>query len=193
MNGPGQRGRPPPLTGRPTRPPYRTDRCHPQNGRVRPRGEGVRAVPLLAPALVGLTVFGIAPTLLSVLWGGTDKSLVRAGVDPATLADTDGVLAAADRVRGAASGVTAVDLPTGQQFGYWWPWGAAAGRAPHAGVLRRGGAAAPGRYPRLSPGRPGGSQSGRSGIPLAPPSGRTARTWCTWTRPASKLRAEPAR
>jgi len=43
-------------------------------GTVR-RREGVRAVPLLAPALIGLAVFAIGPTLLSVLWGGTDKSL----------------------------------------------------------------------------------------------------------------------
>ncbi len=39
------------------------------------RREGVRAIPLLAPALIGLAVFAIGPTLLSVLWGGTDKSL----------------------------------------------------------------------------------------------------------------------
>jgi multiple sugar transport system permease protein len=33
------------------------------------------AVPFLAPALVFLVVFLLAPTLLSVFWGGTDKSL----------------------------------------------------------------------------------------------------------------------
>jgi multiple sugar transport system permease protein len=35
----------------------------------------VAAVPFLAPALVFLVVFLLAPTLLSVFWGGTDKSL----------------------------------------------------------------------------------------------------------------------
>ncbi len=35
----------------------------------------VTAVPFLAPALVFLVVFLLAPTLLSVFWGGTDKSL----------------------------------------------------------------------------------------------------------------------
>ncbi len=39
------------------------------------RREGASAAPLLAPALIGLAVFAIGPTLLSVLWGGTDKSL----------------------------------------------------------------------------------------------------------------------
>ena len=33
------------------------------------------AMPFLAPALVFLVVFLLAPTLLSVFWGGTDKSL----------------------------------------------------------------------------------------------------------------------
>src|SRR3954466_1490124 len=33
------------------------------------------AAPFLAPALVFLVVFLLAPTLLSVFWGGTDKSL----------------------------------------------------------------------------------------------------------------------
>jgi multiple sugar transport system permease protein len=33
------------------------------------------AVPFLAPALVFLVVFLLAPTVLSVFWGGTDKSL----------------------------------------------------------------------------------------------------------------------
>jgi multiple sugar transport system permease protein len=35
----------------------------------------VAAVPFLAPALVFLVVFLLAPTLLGVFWGGTDKSL----------------------------------------------------------------------------------------------------------------------
>ena len=35
-------------------------------------------------------------------------------------------------------------------------------------------------------------QSGRSGIPLLPPSGRTASTWCTWISLAANARAEPA-
>ncbi len=39
------------------------------------RREGLLAAPLLAPPLIGLAVFAVGPTLLSVLWGGTDKSL----------------------------------------------------------------------------------------------------------------------
>ncbi|MDQ1648367.1 MAG: multiple sugar transport system permease protein [Frankiaceae bacterium] len=35
----------------------------------------VTAMPFLAPALVFLVVFLLAPTLLSIFWGGTDKSL----------------------------------------------------------------------------------------------------------------------
>ena len=50
-----------------------------------------------------------------------NKSLLaKAGVDPSTLADTAGVTAAADKIKQAVPGVTALDLPTGQQFGYWY-------------------------------------------------------------------------
>jgi multiple sugar transport system permease protein len=35
----------------------------------------VAAAPFLAPALIFLVVFLLAPTLLSIFWGGTDKSL----------------------------------------------------------------------------------------------------------------------
>jgi len=46
--------------------------------------------------------------------------LSKAGVDPKTLSTTDGVLAAAARIKAANLGVQAIDLPTGQQFGQWY-------------------------------------------------------------------------
>lgn len=69
---------------------------------------------------VGGTQYGI-PQQVSVPVLMYDKTLLtKAGVDPATLTDTAGVLAAADKIKRAVPGVTALDLPTGQQFAYWF-------------------------------------------------------------------------
>jgi multiple sugar transport system substrate-binding protein len=46
--------------------------------------------------------------------------LAKAGVDPKTLATTDGVLAAAAKIKAADPSIQPIDLPTGQQFGQWW-------------------------------------------------------------------------
>jgi len=46
--------------------------------------------------------------------------LAKAGVDPKTLATTDGVLAAADKIKATAGGIQPIDLPTGEQFGQWF-------------------------------------------------------------------------
>lgn len=45
--------------------------------------------------------------------------LQKAGVDPATLTTTDGVIAAADKIKASGQKVQPLDLPTGQQFGQW--------------------------------------------------------------------------
>lgn len=46
--------------------------------------------------------------------------LAKAGVDPKTLSTTDGVLAAAAKIKSSGAGVQAIDLPTGEQFGQWY-------------------------------------------------------------------------
>ncbi len=46
--------------------------------------------------------------------------LAKAGVDPKSLTDTVGVIAAADRIKAALPGVQPIDLPTGDQFGQWF-------------------------------------------------------------------------
>jgi multiple sugar transport system substrate-binding protein len=46
--------------------------------------------------------------------------LAKAGVDPTTLTTTDGVLAAAEKIKAADPGIQPIDLPTGQQFGQWY-------------------------------------------------------------------------
>ncbi|WP_397428668.1 extracellular solute-binding protein [Pseudofrankia sp. BMG5.37] len=46
--------------------------------------------------------------------------LAKAGVDPKTLTTTDGVLAAAEKIKASGGGVQPIDLPTGQQFGQWY-------------------------------------------------------------------------
>ena len=46
--------------------------------------------------------------------------LAKAGVDPTTLTTTDGVIAAAEKIKKADPGVQPIDLPTGQQFGQWY-------------------------------------------------------------------------
>jgi multiple sugar transport system substrate-binding protein len=46
--------------------------------------------------------------------------LTKAGVDPKTLATTDGVLAAAAKIKAADPSVQPLDLPTGQQFAQWY-------------------------------------------------------------------------
>ncbi|WP_198152947.1 extracellular solute-binding protein [Pseudofrankia sp. DC12] len=46
--------------------------------------------------------------------------LAKAGVDPKTLATTDGVLAAAAKIKAADPSIQPIDLPTGQQFGQWY-------------------------------------------------------------------------
>ncbi|KEZ38059.1 extracellular solute-binding protein [Frankia sp. CeD] len=45
--------------------------------------------------------------------------LQKAGVDPATLGTTDGVIAAADKIKASGQNIQPLDLPTGQQFGQW--------------------------------------------------------------------------
>ncbi|SNQ50043.1 ABC-type sugar transport system, periplasmic component [Frankia canadensis] len=45
--------------------------------------------------------------------------LQKAGVDPKTLTTTDGVIAAADKIKASGQNVQPIDLPTGQQFGQW--------------------------------------------------------------------------
>jgi multiple sugar transport system substrate-binding protein len=46
--------------------------------------------------------------------------LSKAGVDPATLTTTTGVLAAAEKIRASDPKILPIDLPTGQQFGQWF-------------------------------------------------------------------------
>ncbi len=46
--------------------------------------------------------------------------LAKAGVDPKSLADTAGVIAAADKIKSALPSVQPIDLPTGDQFGQWF-------------------------------------------------------------------------
>jgi multiple sugar transport system substrate-binding protein len=46
--------------------------------------------------------------------------LTKAGVDPKTLATTDGVLAAAAKIKAADPSIQPIDLPTGQQFAQWY-------------------------------------------------------------------------
>ncbi len=46
--------------------------------------------------------------------------LAKAGVDPASLKDTAGVLAAAEKIKATLPGVQPIDLPTGDQFGQWF-------------------------------------------------------------------------
>jgi len=76
-----------------------------------------RFVPL---GKVGGKQYGI-PQQVSVPVLMYDKAmLAKAGVDPSTLGDTAGLLAVADKIKKALPGVTAVDLPTGQQFAYWF-------------------------------------------------------------------------
>ncbi|CAO5176526.1 ABC-type sugar transport system, periplasmic component [Frankia sp. AiPs1] len=45
--------------------------------------------------------------------------LGKAGVDPATLSTSDGVLAAAEKIRASGQNVQPIELPTGQQLGQW--------------------------------------------------------------------------
>ncbi|WP_018505234.1 extracellular solute-binding protein [Parafrankia discariae] len=45
--------------------------------------------------------------------------LEKAGVDPKTLTTTDGVIAAADKIKASGQDVQPIDIPTGQQFGQW--------------------------------------------------------------------------
>jgi len=46
--------------------------------------------------------------------------LAKAGVDPSTLKTTDGVLAAATKIKIAYPGIQPIDLPTGDEFGQWY-------------------------------------------------------------------------
>lgn len=46
--------------------------------------------------------------------------LEAAGVDPATLATTDGVLAAAEKIKATSPDIQPIDLPVGEQFGQWY-------------------------------------------------------------------------
>ncbi|WP_250281961.1 MULTISPECIES: extracellular solute-binding protein [unclassified Frankia] len=46
--------------------------------------------------------------------------LAQAGVDPGSLKDTTGLLAAAEKIRQALPGVQPVDLPASDQFGQWF-------------------------------------------------------------------------
>ncbi|AEH11345.1 extracellular solute-binding protein family 1 [Candidatus Protofrankia datiscae] len=46
--------------------------------------------------------------------------LAQAGVDPRSLKDTTGLLAAAEKIKQALPGVQPVDLPTSDQFGQWF-------------------------------------------------------------------------
>ena len=46
--------------------------------------------------------------------------LEAAGVDPATLTTTDGVLAAAEKIKASGQRIQPIDLPTGEQFGQWF-------------------------------------------------------------------------
>jgi multiple sugar transport system substrate-binding protein len=65
--------------------------------------------------LVGIPQQVSAP----VLYYNADV-LNKAGVDPASLSTTDGILAAATKIKAADPSIQPVDLPTGQQFGYWY-------------------------------------------------------------------------
>jgi multiple sugar transport system substrate-binding protein len=46
--------------------------------------------------------------------------LTKAGVDPKTLTTTDGLLAAAAKIKASDPSLQPIDLPTGQQFGQWY-------------------------------------------------------------------------
>ncbi|WP_131768608.1 extracellular solute-binding protein [Candidatus Protofrankia californiensis] len=48
------------------------------------------------------------------------EMLAQAGVDPASLKSTTGVLAAAEKIKKVLPGVQPIDLPTGDQFGQWF-------------------------------------------------------------------------
>lgn len=45
--------------------------------------------------------------------------LEQAGVDPATLTTTDGVIAAAEKIRASGQDIQPIDIPTGQGFAQW--------------------------------------------------------------------------
>ncbi|CAO5230600.1 putative sugar transporter sugar binding protein [Frankia sp. AgKG'84/4] len=74
---------------------------------------------LLGLGTVGGRLVGIPQQVASLALVYNLDVLQRAGVDPATLTTTDGVIAAADKIRASGQNVQPIDLPTGQLFGQW--------------------------------------------------------------------------
>ncbi|CAJ59626.1 MULTISPECIES: extracellular solute-binding protein [Frankia] len=74
---------------------------------------------LLGLGTVGGKQIGIPQQVSSLALVYNLDVLTKAGVDPATLTTTAGVLAAADKIKASGQNVQPIDLPTGQQFGQW--------------------------------------------------------------------------
>lgn len=74
---------------------------------------------LLGLGTVGGRLVGIPAQVTSLALVYNQDALAQAGVDPRSLSSTDGVLAAAERIRSAGHGIQAIDLPTGQGRGQW--------------------------------------------------------------------------
>ncbi|MCM3921485.1 extracellular solute-binding protein [Frankia sp. AiPs1] len=74
---------------------------------------------LLGLGTVGGKQIGIPQQVSSLALVYNLDVLTKAGVDPATLTTTTGVLAAADKIKASGQNVQPIDLPTGQQFGQW--------------------------------------------------------------------------
>lgn len=75
-----------------------------------------RMVPL---GQVGGRQIGIPQQVSTLALAYNLDILERAGVDPKTLTTTDGVIAAADKIKASGQDVQPIDIPTGQQFGQW--------------------------------------------------------------------------
>ncbi|MCK9897579.1 extracellular solute-binding protein [Frankia sp. AgB32] len=74
---------------------------------------------LLGLGTVDGTLIGIPQQVASLALVYNLDVLQQAGVDPRTLTTTDGVIAAADKIKASGQNIQPIDLPTGQQFGQW--------------------------------------------------------------------------